>query len=143
MIPTWRYSGTNKMGFPNVSQLLARFRDLGAVRVFCKHLSENDNSKQQVYLGSSFEVLSFFPYGEITAFPDLKEPNFKAPLELYWVDTDTAERAFGAQLILYPAYPEVRLSGFLEGCKSAPSLHMRHVPKNDRRGHDTCSRRDG
>jgi hypothetical protein len=31
------------------------------------------------------------------------------------------EEAPGAQLILYPQYPEVRLSGFLKGTKNAPS----------------------
>jgi MvaI/BcnI restriction endonuclease family len=124
------------MAFQNVDQLLARFKALGAVRVFCKHLAENDNSKQQIYLGSSFEVLSFFPYGEITAYPDLKEPNFKAPLELYWVDTGTIEKAIGTQLILYPGYPEVRLSGFLAGCKTAPSKHLQQRPKEERRGYD-------
>ncbi len=124
------------MAFLSARQLVARFRALGADRVFCKRLSENDNSKQQIYLGSNFEVLSFFPHGEITAFPELKEPNFKAPLDFFWVDVDTIEKAVGSQLILYPAYPEVRLSGFLSGCKSAPSEHLQQVPKAQRRGVD-------
>ncbi len=124
------------MGFQNSEQLLNRLKDLGAERVFVKRLSENDNSKQQIYLGGSFEVLSFFPYGEITAFPELKSPNFKAALDLYWVDIDNQEKAVGAQLILYPAYPEVRLSGFLAGCKAAPSEHLQQVPRDRRRGSD-------
>lgn len=124
------------MTFQNAEQLLARFRDLGAERVFAKHLSENDNSKQQIYLGGNFEVLSFFPHGDITAFPELKLPNFKATLDLYWIDVDSIENAAGAQLILYPAYPEVRLSGFLTGCKTAPSEHLRQIPKEKRRGID-------
>jgi hypothetical protein len=69
------------MAFQNATQLLERFKHLGGERVFCKRLAENDNSKQQIYLGSNFEVLSFFPHGEITAFPALKEPNFKAKLD--------------------------------------------------------------
>jgi len=124
------------MTFQTVEHLLARFKDLGAERVFCKHLAENDNSKQQIYLGGSFEVLSFFPHGEIAAFPDLKVPNFKAPLDFYWVDTETVEKAPGTQLILYPAYPEVRLSGFLSGCKTAPSEYLQQIPKELRRGTD-------
>ena len=121
------------MAFQNVTQLTARFKHLGAERIFCKRLAENDNSKQQIYLGSNFEVLSFFAHGEITAFPELKEPNFKASLEYFWVDVDTIEKAVGAQLIFYPAYPEVRLSGFLHGCVSAPSEHLRQIPKTQRR----------
>lgn len=124
------------MTFQNAGNLLARFRDLGAERVFCKRLAQNDNSKQQIYLGGSFEVLSFFPHGEIAAYPELDEPNFKAPLDLYWIGVENVERAVGAQLILYPSYPEVRLSGFLKGCKTAPSAHLRQIPKNQRRGTD-------
>lgn len=124
------------MTFQNAGQLLARFKALGAERVFCKRLAENDNSKQQIYLGGSFEVLSFFPHGEITAYPALKLPNFKAPIDLFWVDVEHVEKAAGAQLILYPAYPEVRLSGFLTGCKTAPSEHLRQIPGHQRRGTD-------
>lgn len=124
------------MKLETLDQLLARLKDLGASRVFCKHLSENDNSKQQIYLGSNFEVLSFFPYGDISAYPELKQPNFKAPLDFYWIDAEQIEQAKDSQLILYPAYPEVRLSGFLSGCKSAPSQYMKQVPKESRRGHD-------
>ena len=80
-------------------------------------------------MGGYFEVLSFFPFGEITAFSELKDPNFKAPLEFFWVNQSTTEKADGAQLILYPKYPEVRLSGFLAGCKSAPSKYLQPIPK--------------
>lgn len=124
------------MSFQNLRQLLTRFNALGAERVFCKHLSENDNSKQQIYLGGSFETLSFFPHGEITAYAELKRPNFKANLDLYWVGVETIERARGAQLILYPQYPEVRLSGFLTGCKTAPAEHLQQIPREERRGTD-------
>lgn len=48
------------MVFVSEAQLVARFKALGANRIFCKHLAENDNSKQQIYLGGNFEVLSFF-----------------------------------------------------------------------------------
>lgn len=117
------------MAFQTIAHLVARFSDLGATRIFCKHLAENDNTKQQIYLGGSFEVLSFFPFGEIKAFSELKKPNFKAQLEFYWVDQDTSEKASGAQLILYPKYPEVRLSGFLSRCNSAPSQYLQPIPK--------------
>ena len=124
------------MPFQNAGQLLKRFKALGAERVFCKHLSENDNSKQQIYLGGSVEALSFFPHGEITAHAELKLPNFKASLDLFWVGPETYEQAVGAQLILYPKYPEVRLSGFLVGCKTAPAEHLRQIPREQRRGAD-------
>jgi MvaI/BcnI restriction endonuclease family len=124
------------MSFQSVDQLLTKFKALGAERVFCKHLSENDNSKQQIYLGKNFEVLSAFPHGKIVAYPNLNVPNFKAPLEFFWVNSESVERAKGTQLIFYPAYPEVRLSGFLEGCKNAPSANLRQIPREQRRGVD-------
>lgn len=122
--------------FDTLAALVSRFSALGATRIFFKPLAENDNSKQQVYLGGSFEVLTFFPYGTVHAEPGLKEPTFKAALEFHWVGPETVEKAQGAQLILYPRYPEVRLSGFLAGCKSAPRAHLRPIPKQDRKGLD-------
>lgn len=104
--------------------------------MFFKSLSENDNSKQQIYLGGSLEVLTFFPYGIVHAESSLKEPNFKAALELYWVGPETVEKARGAQLILYPQYPEVRLSGFLAGCRTAPNVHLRPISRENRKGID-------
>jgi len=122
--------------FDTLAALVSRFSALGANRIFFKPLAENDNSKQQVYLGGSFEVLTFFPYGEVYAEPGLKEPTFKASLEFHWVGREAVEQAQGAQLILYPRYPEVRLSGFLAGCKSAPSTHLRPIQKQERKGVD-------
>lgn len=122
--------------FAELSALVSRFRDLGASRIFLKLLSENDNSKQQVYLGSSFEVLTYFPYGTVQPEAGLKDPTFKAPLEFFWVDPTTVEKAPSAQLILYSRYPEVRLSGFLRGCRMGPNEHLRPIPKTLRRGID-------
>lgn len=122
--------------FSDLSQLISRFRDLGATRIFYKLLSENDNSKQQIYLGGSFEALALFPYGAVTASPELDEPNFKASLDFFWVDPSGIAQAPGAQLILYPQYPEVRLSGFLRGSKSALGRHLRAIPKAQRTGTD-------
>lgn len=122
--------------FACIYDLVDRFSGLGAVKVFFKRLTENDNSKQQIYLGGSFEVLSLFPYGEVKAYPGLREPNFKADLKLVWVSPESHEEAPNTQLILYPKYPEVRLSGFLKGCQMAPSPLMQPVPKEKRRGVD-------
>lgn len=122
--------------FDTLAALVSRFGALGATRIFFKPPAENDNSKQQVYLGGSFEVLTFFPYGTVHAELGLKEPTFKAALEFHWVGPETLEKARGAQLILYPRYPEVRLSGFLAGCKTGPGTHLRPIPKHQRKGAD-------
>lgn len=99
-------------------------RDHGARRIYAKALAPNDNSKNQVYLGGDFEVLQVIPGGEPV--PDVTgahgEPIFKSALTFSWLDDEG--RAFpapAAQLILYPQYPEVRMSGFLRGAKWAPN----------------------
>lgn len=120
--------------FQQLDSLITCFRDLGATRIFCKHLAENDNTKQQIYLGGSFEVLKLLVFGEIVAYDAVKVPNFKADVPLWWVDGDgQAAPAPGAKLILYPKYPEIRLSGFLRGCDLAPSESMQPVPMGERR----------
>ncbi len=107
----------------------------GVRRALFKELAENDNSKEQIYLGGSFEALNEIPFGKVRLDHTPSEPNFKAAVELFWIDDDrNVSQAKHAQLILYPKYPEVRLSGFLRGCPSAPRSHMQPVPKSKRRG---------
>ena len=117
--------------FTDIASLLSRFTALGAVMAFCKPLAENDNSKQQIYLGGSLEVIQMFPFQSIET--STANNTYKAKLDFTWVSENTTERATGAQLILYPQYPEVRLSGFLRGCKNAPNEYLRPVPPNQRR----------
>ncbi len=118
------------MAFETLTALRNRMIELGAERMFFKVLAENDNSKQQIYLGGSFDVLQTIPHGDIRACPGNERPNYKAPVDLSWIDAEgRVEVASGAQLILYPDYPEVRLSGFLRGCSIAPSHLMRSLPR--------------
>ena len=108
---------------------------IGISRFYFKLLSENDNSKNQVYLGGSFDVLQKFSFGSITMDSGLKRPVYKAPMEFWWIDDNgNTAPAFGAQLVLYPKYPEVRLSGFLRGCPTAPSSYFKEVPESKRTG---------
>jgi hypothetical protein len=121
------------MSIADLGRLVARLHELGCERVLCKPLTENDNSKQQIYLGRSFSALNVLPYGAVSTFPGLVRPNFKADVKLQWIDVSNVAVAPHAQLILYPDYPEVRLSGFLRGCPLAPAIDMRPVPKENRR----------
>lgn len=118
--------------FSDLSAVLRRFAELGAVRAFCKPLAENDNSKQQIYLGGNLDVVQMFPFREIAAKSNGKDSAYKAKLSFLWVDQDSVERAKGAQLILYPQYPEIRLSGFLRGCRFSPNALLRPIPKEQR-----------
>ncbi len=117
----------------DISALQKRFSELDVVRAFCKPLAENDNSKQQIYLGSSLDVVQMFPFGEISATENGKDSTYKAKLDFYWVGDGFSEQAKGAQLILYPQYPEVRLSGFLRGCRQAPNELLRPIPRDRRK----------
>lgn len=100
-------------------------RDCGVTQLYLKRLAANDNSKNQVYLGSTFESLNILPNRGVQADRTTQEPIFKAALDLSWLSADGKPRlAPNAQLILYPQYPEVRLSGFLRGSARAPSSLM-------------------
>ncbi|MDH4234747.1 MAG: MvaI/BcnI family restriction endonuclease, partial [Gallionella sp.] len=118
--------------FSDIATLMKRFAELGAVRAFCKPLAENDNSKQQIYLGANLEIVQMFPFQEVEATEKGKDSTYKAKLQFHWIGEDFSEHATGAQLILYPQYPEVRLSGFLRGCKQAPNEFLRPIPREAR-----------
>lgn len=108
---------------------LTRLRELmtqsGAYRIYAKRLSPNDNSKNQVYLGGGFSTLNILPHDEIyvdtTSRGGSKRDRPKAAVRFFWIDEDGKHLAPDANLILYPDYPEVRMSGFLLGCQAAPS----------------------
>jgi hypothetical protein len=120
-----------------------RMRQSGALRVIFKLLANNDNSKQQVYFGSDFDVLRLIPHGDLVGAPTKdKGLMFKAPVNLSWIDIhhDTPPApAPGAQLILYPRYPEVRFSGFVKGCALAPS-HLMQPPTPEERARREAAR---
>jgi hypothetical protein len=109
---------------PTLSQVRQMMWDAGARRLLAKQLSPNDNSKNQIYLGGDFSVMNVIPAGDPVAATSgtHKTPIFKSSLDFAWLDDEgRAFAAPNAQLILYPQYPEVRMSGFLLGAKWAPS----------------------
>lgn len=111
----------------DLNQLLKILSDKSCHKVYVKKLSENDNSKNQVYFGGSFDILNILPSSEIIKDEKGKREreSFKSKLEFFWIDREgNYAKAPKAQLILYPDYPEVRFSGFLLGCKGSPSELM-------------------
>ena len=107
-----------------LSALQSLMRARGCQTIYLKVLAANDNKKQQVYFGGDFKAINLIPFNSIAADPQ-KPHIFKAPLNFWWLaDDGRIEQATHAQLILYPQYPEVRFSGFLQGCSSAPSELM-------------------
>ena len=111
----------------NLHQLKALFIKEECNKIYIKKLSPNDNSKNQVYFGGSFDILNILPISEIKneAAGDWNKERFKATINFSWINEDgELNKAPNAQLILYPKYPEVRFSGFLLGCKKPPSHLM-------------------
>jgi hypothetical protein len=111
----------------NLKNLKSLFIDNGCTKIYIKKLSPNDNSKNQVYFGSSFDILNILPISEIKTEEagDWNKERFKALVNFSWISEDG--RIFpapNAQLILYPKYPEVRFSGFLQKCQNPPSELM-------------------
>lgn len=104
-------------------------RHQGAMRIYAKRLAPNDNSKNQVYLGNDFSALNIIPHGDIysddTGVAGAVRDRAKASVEFFWIDETGRHSAPNTSLILYPKYPEVRMSGFLLNCKKAPSAIMR------------------
>lgn len=107
-----------------LAKLRTMLKDHGVKRLFVKHLAPNDNSKNQPYFGGDFSSLNVIPTGDIEVYKSVSEKKkkeetiFRAPVKLSWL-TPNGELypAPNAKLILYPQYPEVRFSGFLQGSK--------------------------
>lgn len=113
--------------FPTLDSLLHRFIALGAVRVFFKALAENDNSKQQIYLGGSFDALQCFPFEHIETSTGGKQDNYKVKLRFKWVSATGVEQAAGAQLILISPIsrgsPIWLFAGLQDGTQCAAAAH--------------------
>jgi hypothetical protein len=115
--------------FP-LEQLASYFNKQGATEVLIKHLVSNNNSKNQIYLPGDISSLSLLPIGELQASEGSSNkighsgPIFKAKLDLWWLNEGELCQAPDTKLIVYPQYPEMRLSGFLNRCKNAPSELM-------------------
>ena len=123
------------MSFATVQVLASCMAQHGATRLYAKELAPNDNTKNQIYLGPSFEVLQLIPFGEIIASTIAPEKVLQASVNLDWID-DTGESAPASRtkFILYPQYPEVRLSGFVMGCRHAPSEWLNNEKKGRAEG---------
>ncbi len=108
-----------------LDQLKTIFVQAGTKKLYAKPLSENDNSKNQIYFAGAVEALNVIPSEQIFAENTSRGPSFKAHLNFGWLlETGEIAPAPSAQLILYSQYPEVRFSGFLKGCKFGPNQLM-------------------
>ena len=104
--------------------VLDRMAASGAERFYAKRLAPNDNSKNQVYFGGDFAALNIIPHGTVVSDSSLRggavRDRSTAPVSFWWMDSRGLSEAPDAKLILYPKYPEIRMSGFIKGCARAP-----------------------
>ncbi len=108
-------------------QLLKIFESHGCKKLYVKNLSPNDNSKNQVYLAGSFDLLNIFPLSDVVedSSGDWERDRFKAKVDFSWITEDgNLSLAPRSQFILYPKYPEIRFSGFLARSPNPPSELM-------------------
>jgi len=114
----------NDRGHISFGAVLAQMADLGVERLYMKSLAENDNSKNQIYLGGNWSLLQAVPARRwLEPTPVSRGFIAKAELDLAWIDGRGGVSPVAAPLlILYPQYPEIRLSGFLRGAPGAPSF---------------------
>jgi hypothetical protein len=100
-------------------------------------LSKNqDNEKNQIYLGASLEIFSILP-GKVTvglaseSIEKRKSSKGESKLELlldfYWLTESGLGLAPNSKLINYFQYPEIRFSGFLSKCEVAPKSLRREL----------------
>ncbi|MDI9245980.1 MvaI/BcnI family restriction endonuclease [Marinobacter sp. CHS3-4] len=119
-----------------LQKILDILSDLGAEKVYVKHLAPNDNSKNQPYFAYHLTEIPFIPTGETVASETTSNKSkatqdnkraikYQASMKLNWFDAEgRTYPAPNAKLIYYPQYPEVRFSGFLKGSKVQASKWM-------------------
>ena len=117
--------------FNSLEAITTALKDLGCEQAFVKLLAANqDNAKNQIFVGSTSAVMDFFPGKTSVRRPSTSSKKSHSEIgrnipvsliNLSWVwPTGRPCPAPEAKLINYLQYPEVRLSGFLKGCQRSP-----------------------
>ncbi|PIK15105.1 MvaI/BcnI family restriction endonuclease [Halobacteriovorax sp. JY17] len=108
-----------------VKDVVKELSDLGCQNILIKKLSYNDSSQAQINTGGE-KGMKYLPFTR-TELSEQTSKKKKASdyifvnyLNFSWITDSGVHNAPNAKFILYPQYPESRLSGFLLGCKGAP-----------------------
>lgn len=125
------------MSFQSLQDIKRLYEAQDVSVIYVKHLSpKQDNDKNQIYLGGGLNgITNLFPArinGRSASESTRKrkssvgKPKLEALLQMAWFDAEgQLHDAPNARIIDYFQYPEVRLSGFLKGCKRAPDALRR------------------
>lgn len=118
----------------NPQTIRQMFLDRGCTQVLMKKLSpRQDNDKNQIYVGPDLSDVTMIPSGDVVASTSESRKRgapgrtkFTAPVDWSWIAPRGDSSAPHAKLIFYPQYPEVRLSGLIQGSPDPPrSLYAR------------------
>ena len=117
---TYGTATATDMSLSTLKSMLGKY---GCDQIFVKALAPNDNSKNQIYLAPHPDHLRSIPKNNWEIHESTsKKPNtankkiLRANVPFNWLLPDgRSAPAKAAKLIFYPQYPEVRLSGFLQG----------------------------
>ena len=85
----------------SLEKLTSLLRKEGATRIYAKRLAPDDNSKNQIYLGSDFTALNVIPHGMVEVDSGSKggskRDRAKAGICFCWVGESGRHSAPGAQ----------------------------------------------
>lgn len=119
------------MSYSTVLALTKSFEKLGCSEVLIKPLAVNqDNEKNQIYLGYNLGFLSLLPSTARFRLPSESKSKpgsnqgksiVEHAIDFYWIEDGKAPAsAPNAKVIDYFQYPEMRFSGFLSSCVNPP-----------------------
>lgn len=126
-------------GIATLAQLQSILRGQGIRTAYVKLLSpKQDNDKNQIYLGAGLDgVTNLFPATiEVRSASSstakrksaVGKPKLEAKIEFAWLGGNGARYdAPNTRIIDYFQYPEVRMSGFLNGCEAGPDALRRRL----------------
>ena len=123
---------------------LKKLIELNCDLVLSKRLSpRNDNSKNQIYLGGDLTTFQKIPgvvqtknvsTSRAKPLSSAGELILTQKMNFYWLDPNGLYKAPHTKLIYYLQYPEIRMSGFLQGAiKSPEALRVDKVKSFDNR----------
>lgn len=127
------------VGIASIEQLQNLLRGQGVRTAYVKLLSpKQDNEKNQIYLGGALDgVTNLFPARiEVRSASESRakrrsaagRAKIEALIDFAWLDGNGARYdAPQTRIIDYFQYPEVRMSGFLNGCEKGPDALRRRM----------------
>lgn len=128
----------------SIDTIRQRFSELGVTEALVKRFSgKQGNTKNQIYCGTDLVASSKIPSGGVipsttsSTKPGARgKTKYQAAVDLRWLGPRDMVPlpAPNTKLIYYPQYPEVRLSGFIQGCPDPPNSLLNIAKRGSEQG---------